>query len=111
MMTLTSIGYGDISPFTNQEYIVGLAAQGVGGIIWAMCLGTITAVLTTADPGAIRFRNMMDELNHMMSVRKFDSDTQKRVRLFFIQARGVHEAQAHRNILSAMSPQLRGEIA
>merc|ERR1719487_366101 len=68
-------------------------------------------MLTTDDPGEIRYRNTMDELNHMMKVRKIDSEVQKRVRMFFMQARGTHEGNAQRNLLQQMSPMLRAEIA
>ena len=73
----------------------------------------------------------------MMRVRGLDSSTQKRVRMsaasvdatasaiaeagfysvlpasrrFFIQAKPAHEAHSQRELLEAMSPQLRGEIA
>ena len=48
--------------------VVGLLCQGIGGVVWAMCIALICAILTTSDPGTTRFRNMMDEVNHLMSV-------------------------------------------
>ena len=40
-----------------------------------------------SDPGKIRFLNTMDELNHMMHARSLDGAMQRKLRLFFIQAR------------------------
>jgi hypothetical protein len=111
VMTLTSIGYGDIVPVQREEYVVGLLCQTTGGVIWAIVIGLICALLTTSDPGTARFRVLMDELNHMLVTRGIDKETSKRVRLFFIQAKSMQEQNAQRELLWAMSPSLRAEIA
>ena len=35
IMTITSIGYGDIYPNQTEEYIIGGICQLMGGLIWA----------------------------------------------------------------------------
>jgi potassium voltage-gated channel Eag-related subfamily H protein 7 len=111
VMTLTSIGYGDIAPVQREEYVVGLFCQTAGGVIWAIVIGLICALLTTSDPGTARFRVLMDELNHMLVTRDIDKETSKKVRLFFIQAKSTQEQNAQRELLWVMSPSLRAEIA
>ena len=88
---------GDIVPQHRLEYILGCVLQALGGILWASSIASICALLTTADPGSIRFHRTMDELNHMMGMRGLHQDTQTRVRLFFIQARSAHEHEAQSN--------------
>ena len=37
-MTITSIGYGDITPVTPSEFAVSIIAQLIGAIAWASAL-------------------------------------------------------------------------
>ena len=110
-MTLTSIGYGDVLPHSSEEYLVSILCQLEGALIWTTGIATITAVLANADPGAIRFQSTMDELNHMMKVRKLPADLKTSARLFFLQAKKSHEHQAHTDLLNLMSPSLRRNVA
>ena len=61
--------YGDISPMQPMEYLVGVLCQCAGGIMWAFVIGVFSSLLSTANPSKIRFRQTMDDLNHMMDVR------------------------------------------
>jgi len=110
-MTITSIGYGDIGPQQTLEYICGILFQCIGGMLWAVVIGTFCAVLTTADPGMIRHRQTIDELNYMMSEQNFDLAMQRTLRLFFMDARARLETEQQRQLLSLMSPFLRAKVA
>jgi len=110
-MTITSIGYGDIGPQQTSEYICGILFQCIGGMLWAVVLGTFCSVLATADPGMIRHRQTMDELNYMMSAQNFDLPTQRELRLFFIDAHARHETEQQKRLLMQMSPLLRARVA
>merc|ERR1719379_1795159 len=111
VMTITSIGYGDIVPNQPEEYILGGICQLIGGLIWASCIGSICALLTTSNPAAVRFRQTMDELNLMMASRGMNSDDQAELRMFFINAKSQREAQAQRSLLTEMSPMVRADTA
>jgi hypothetical protein len=111
IMTITSIGYGDIYPNQTEEYIVGGICQLMGGLIWASCIGSICALLTTSNPAAVRFRQTMDELNLMMASRGMTSDDQAKLRMFFINAKSQREAQAQHDLLAQMSPMVRADTA
>ena len=52
-----------------MEYLVGVLCQCAGGIMWAFVIGVFSSLLSTANPSKIRFRQTMDDLNHMMDVR------------------------------------------
>jgi hypothetical protein len=111
IMTITSIGYGDIYPMHRWEYIAGFICQAVGGVLWAVIIATICAIFTTADPVSLRFNQTIDELNQMMDAANFPPDLCQQLRLFFINAQGKRESEVQRELLEAMSPRLRGDIA
>merc|ERR1719440_299053 len=66
IMTITSIGYGDITPVQFEEYLLGCAAQILGGVVWATSVGSICAMLTTSNPAALKAKQIMDELNGLI---------------------------------------------
>merc|ERR1719171_852032 len=111
IMTITSIGYGDIVPQSMLEYIVGCVCQAFGGILWASSIASICALLTTADPGAVRFYRTMDELNHLVAVFGFPRENARNLRLFFINSRRKAESEAQKELLAEMSPMLRASSA
>jgi len=110
-MTITSIGFGDISPQQESEYACGIFFQCCGGIIWAVVIGTFCRLLTTSSPGVIRQRQTMDELNHMMSEQNLDTSLQQKLRLFFIEAYARRENEQLKKLLAQMSPALRAKVA
>lgn len=46
VQTITSIGYGNVLPFTRAEYFVSSALMLLSGIIWAYIIGKICRILT-----------------------------------------------------------------
>lgn len=50
VMTLTSIGYGDIVPQNTVEYLWCIVIMILGGVIWAYIIGSICAAASNLDP-------------------------------------------------------------
>jgi hypothetical protein len=48
-MTLTSIGYGDITPTTHIEYIVSSMCMLTAGCTWAYIIGNACRVFNSLD--------------------------------------------------------------
>jgi len=111
IMTITSIGYGDITPQQGPEYIVCILCQMFGGLLWAYGISEVIAVVSNLNPGATAFRRTMDDLNHMMNKKQLEHKMQVRLRSFFLQARELHDAERYHDLLSRMSPQLQGDVA
>ena len=81
--------------------------MGFGGVLWASIVAAICALLTTSDPGAVRFHRTMDELNHVLVQFSFTPKACRDLRMFFINARRKGESEAHKQLLAEMSPMLR----
>ena len=69
VMTITSIGYGDISatPGNVSEHIMCTLLMTGGAIGWGIVLGTIVQNLSSLDPEGDEFSATMSQLNLMMS--------------------------------------------
>ena len=59
IMTLTSIGYGQMTPEnTPERYLCSLYMM-LSGIIWTYVIGSVAAIATTLDPSTVAYENTM----------------------------------------------------
>eukprot|EP00401_Gymnodinium_catenatum_P000993 CAMPEP_0117621248 /NCGR_PEP_ID=MMETSP0784-20121206/87539_1 /TAXON_ID=39447 /ORGANISM="" /LENGTH=773 /DNA_ID=CAMNT_0005425173 /DNA_START=167 /DNA_END=2490 /DNA_ORIENTATION=- len=66
IMTITSIGYGDILPITYTEYVVCSVCMMASSILWAYIIGAACAVMSNTDPELTEFEQTMDTFNAMV---------------------------------------------
>jgi hypothetical protein len=93
--TITSIGYGDISPQRQSEYVVCIFCMFWGGILWAYTIGNICATLGSADSDELSFRVQYDQLNEMMDDQNIQHDLRIRVRRYMKEATHAIAAGRH----------------
>jgi len=110
-MTLTGIGYGDISPQNTPEQAVAVVLMLVTASAWASVIGTIAGVYSTLNPTLVQHRNTMDTLNYFMRERHLPKDMRLMLREYFQNARNVLEGNNDEDLLAMMSPLLKGTVA
>ena len=112
VMTMTSIGYGDISatPGNIAEHVICTAIMAFGAMFWGMVLGTIVSNLSSLDPDGDKFAQTMSELNMMMMREDLPNDMRVRLREYFQQTVHVRFTQQRSELLRNMSPSLRTEV-
>lgn len=111
IMTITSIGYGDIYPQQAVEYVFVVILQCLGGMLWAYSMGEVMGVISNLNPAGTVFKQTMDQLNSMMRDRQLPGDMQRNLRSFFLQAKELHQAERYSELLMQMSPLLQGQVA
>ena len=67
IMTLTTVGYGDVLPLTNMEYGVVAIYMTVGGFVWAYIIGSLTTVMSSMNGHGQNFKNRMDEVSQWVN--------------------------------------------
>lgn len=78
IVTLTTVGYGDLFPVTPEGRIAGAALMIVGITLWAAITGTITSLLIasrSADVGIPEQIRQLAELqrDELLSEQEFES--------------------------------------
>mmetsp|Transcript_20736 Transcript_20736/g.33787 ORF Transcript_20736/g.33787 Transcript_20736/m.33787 type:complete len:609 (+) Transcript_20736:367-2193(+) len=66
IQSLTSIGYGNIAPYTLAEWIIACILMLVCGISWAYILGSIISITASMQAREEAFLTRMDQANHLI---------------------------------------------
>lgn len=111
VMTLTSIGYGEMTPVNTAERALCSVYMLFSGVMWTYAIGTVAAIATTLDPNAIAYQNTMDSLNYFMRERELPRQMRMALRDFFTNAKRVHQLNDDGDLLDRMSPLLQGTVA
>jgi len=74
MQTITSIGYGNISPLSVAEWWVGCALQLIAGIAWAYVIGGLVGVAAGFGAKDEEFRLRADHANDL--IRSFKEENE-----------------------------------
>ncbi len=111
-MSITSIGYGDISATPRNHYEMYWAAglMLLCGVCWSQVLATMTQVLATMRPADTSFKVAMDDLNRFMKSYELPVDNQLRLREYFQRTKHLQISGANNSLLCKMSPKLQGEV-
>mmetsp|Transcript_125298 Transcript_125298/g.350873 ORF Transcript_125298/g.350873 Transcript_125298/m.350873 type:complete len:695 (+) Transcript_125298:126-2210(+) len=110
VMTITSIGYGDIVPVRNEEYLACVVCMLLGGVLWANIIGGTCAVLAKGDPVQDNFETNTDLLNVMMTECGMPRSSQASYREYLREAK-VYDTVGHfRQLAQQFSPALKGKL-
>jgi len=111
IMTITSIGYGDVHPILLAEQALAVVVMLVGSILWGQVIATFCNVVNNVNPERTEFRRTMDELNRFMRINRLSSITCQRLREYFHQTKHLKMLSSGRNLMLQMSPLLQAEIS
>ncbi|EQC26951.1 hypothetical protein SDRG_15282 [Saprolegnia diclina VS20] len=111
VMTLTTIGYGDVGPATPGERALSIVCMVLGGGTYAYVVGGVCRILSAMDAATSEFHQTIDTLNEFCRFNQLPSDLSSRLRDFFFSSRSLLREKKNRDLLLAMSPGLRGEVA
>eukprot|EP00397_Hematodinium_sp_SG-2012_P014144 GEMP01014374.1.p1 GENE.GEMP01014374.1~~GEMP01014374.1.p1 ORF type:complete len:495 (+),score=49.57 GEMP01014374.1:725-2209(+) len=111
VMTLTSIGYGDIVPTYKEERVVGCLLMLFSGVLWAYIIGSACGVIANMDKHEQTFKQTIDDLNYMVRDKQLPTEVRHRLRLYFYQTKDVVRRGSYKEIINQLSPSLQGEVA
>ena len=72
-MTLTTVGYGDVTPANIAEYATLTVTMFVGGFLWASIIGAICSAASTLDVKRMEYQAKFDQINLMLQARSLES--------------------------------------
>eukprot|EP00808_Paulinella_micropora_P007291 g35823.t1 len=111
VMTITTIGYGDITPVTHTEYWVAIFGMSCGATLWAYIFGSANAVLAAMHKDEQAFEERIDDVEAFCRQAKIPDDLRDKVTTYVERFRYVQEEQRFEELRQKLSPALQAEIA
>lgn len=108
--TLTTVGYGDITPATNisKIYTMGVMLVGVG--VYGIIIGQISRLMMLADKYTEAKKEKMNNLHQYMKHYNIPMSLQKQVYSFYSHLLEKNIAQEDSNIVSDLPQALQNEL-
>jgi len=113
VMTMSTIGYGDVTPVTTAERLTATFGMFVGSSIFAYIVGAVTSTVAAMGARQTKFYELMDSINLYMEEVELPQAIRIRIREFFRHRYNTGSLQAAQNmeILELLSPALQEAVA
>lgn len=113
VMTMSTIGYGDVTPVTTAERITATFGMFIGSSIFAYIVGAVTSTVASMGARQTEFYELMDSINLYMEEVELPQPIRIRIREFFRHRYNTGSLQAGKNmeILGLLSPALQEAVA
>ena len=110
VMTLTTIGYGDIAPISTVERCYCIIAMLLGAGYYAYVVGTMCSLVQGLDVANLAFQEQMDAMNSYMGTCQMPSELRVRIRKYCYYRREMAKRAQERDLLQGISQSLRSEV-
>ena len=112
IMTITTIGYGDIPSGTTSERMVAITSMIIGAGLFSYVVGTMTSLIQGLDISTRAFEDKMDSINEYMSLSNFPLHLRRRIRAYCFYQRDTKSfLPSERDLYASVSPALRSMCA
>lgn len=111
LVTMSTIGYGDVVPTSTEERVFIIFAMLVGTSVFAYVVGSVCTIVASMDKKESEHHELMDTLNAMTRELNLNDDLKLRLRDYFRYKHNGTNMEDWHTMLQLMSPKLRGEVA
>jgi len=108
--TMTTLGWGDITPKTDMERLFSMLAMLVSCSFYGYCIGTITNVISNRDLNAVEYHNKLDFVYAWVDHHGFPRELRTRVIKYFKAHYQDKSAMNDVDLLFELSPNLQKDV-
>ena len=110
IVTTTTVGYGDITPNRDVEYVFTMITILLGASMYAFIIGNIASLISNLDSGKAAFWSRVETVNQYLRSRRVTPELNQQVRNYYdyiwMRFRGMNEG----NLLADLPAPIRLEI-
>ena len=110
VQTLSTVGYGDITPKTNAERFFAICVMLFGVGVYSYVIGNVASLLANIDPAKSHHIENLERLTAFMSYRELPHDLQQRIRHYYNYLWEKRLGYDETAVLSTLPPGLRTEV-
>jgi voltage-gated potassium channel len=109
--TLTTVGYGDVTPANNAQtlYVIAVMIFGVG--VYGYIIGNVSSILSRIDLARASHLEDMERLSAFMKYRTLPADLQTRIRNYYSYLWEKGLAHEESSLIASLPPSLNMEVA
>merc|ERR1719295_642782 len=112
LTTMTSIGYGDVSPKTPGERVFGIFGMICGAVLFGHFMGNVLAVVADMSPAENEFHLKMDMLNVYMKEQNLTTELRRQIEEFYHIEHKLNNHQVDEaEILKELPDRLKNELS
>jgi CRP-like cAMP-binding protein len=104
IMTLTTIGYGDVSPKTDVERGVSLVIMFGGAATYAYIVGAVCSILLNMDQMRQEYNKILDDLDDYMDSCRLPKPLRKRVKRYVHFAWRKYQIDRQKEYVNGLMP-------
>jgi len=108
--TMTSVGFGDITPLRQEEYLFSIVVMLAGASLFAYVIASGAALIQTLNLSRVAFWNRVDTVESYLKSRKVDPAVGHEVREYYEYMWSRHRGVGERRLLEDLPPSLRLDI-
>lgn len=109
--TLTTVGYGDITPAGTDQRIFVIVVEMFGAALYGLIIANVASLVASLDIAKSRFRERVDRVNSFLSYRRVPGSLREKVNNYYAylwdSSRGYDESES----LADLPQPLRTEIS
>ena len=100
--TMTTVGYGDITPHLNYEYVFTIIVMIIGAFMYAFLIGNIASLISSLDAQKASYWSKIDAIKLYLRYRGVPAEINERVRNYYeyrwVNYRGLEEQRIIRDL-------------
>ena len=106
LTTLTTIGYGDITPTTNVQTVYTMCIMIIGVGIYGYVIGNVSTILSNLDVSQTSFQEKLNQVNSFLKYKKIPDLLANRVRSYYVNLwenkHGIDESDVWKDLPSSL---------
>jgi CRP-like cAMP-binding protein len=110
VVTMTTVGYGDITPVRQNEYIFAMTVMVLGASFYAFLIGNIASLLSNINAVKANFWNRIEVIDQSLRSRQVPRELSERVRSYHDYIWARYRGLKERELLSDLPVSLRLEV-
>jgi voltage-gated potassium channel len=109
--TLTTIGYGDITPSTPVQFVYVIFIMLLGAAIYGFIIGNIANIIANIDVAKSQFREKIENIDTFLKYRDIPNHLQKRIHDYYDYLWESRRGYEESKLLSDLPSSLKTQVA
>lgn len=110
-MTLTTVGFGDITPITNTERLYAIATMFFGYSFFGYLIGSFASILAKQDPIKEKYKQNMEKLINAARYANLPLDLQQQIHSYYQYQMTRRVGYDEESFINDLPVGLRGEVS